>query len=533
MVSRVVSSFGSRPVRTSRPRRGRALRAIVIASGVVLRLGSAVEASAQAVGTEAYAEWVVTHTDRIASGLVATTGSDPGQSNPTSVSITGQHLAAYGQHDLQLSAFVDTLANGSPRLRGFAEHVFLLTGISPTSDGWNRVDGRMKVRAQVSDVLSIVGIGGVPAEVELFFELDGQVDATLDLLPGQSVIHTFQTPVRLIGTTQLPQSGGGTQTTTTSWGGSRSQDLAETKTVERQVALRFDLDDPNAPLGFQIALEIEPITNLRNGLDGPGATTVSGLHRASFNGAGAELVGIVIRDAAGNILGDSTASASSGFVYPVLDEVPPPRVPEWTIRSPLSITASDLGDASATYPKTKMIDRSGLAKPFTSGVTSYDDYVSTLPAPNHVTTAGNQWISPIDTSLPLQGYVDFDLGATFVFDEIALWQVSLKDVTILVADNPLGPWTAVGQFLPPSHTSFFGSYPIDRLDLQAEVQGRYLRLQINDCHKFSASDTFASANVGEIALRTKVVPEPGLVGMLGAGAVLLAGVARRRRLPLR
>jgi hypothetical protein len=32
-----------------------------------------------------------------------------------------------------------------------------------------------------------------------------------------------------------------------------------------------------------------------------------------------------------------------------------------------------LGDASATCPKTKMIDRSGLTKAFSSGISSYDD----------------------------------------------------------------------------------------------------------------------------------------------------------------
>lgn len=498
------------------------------AAALISALGSA-SASAQAVGTEAYAEWVVTHTDRLASGLVATTGNDPGQSDPSSVAITGQHLAVHGQHDLTVRADVGTLANGNLRLGGYAEHLFALTGTNPSSDGWNRVEGRMKTRARVTDELTIVGIGGVPAEVEFYFELDGSVDAVLDLLPGQSVIHTLQTPARLIGTAQPPQTGGGTQTSTVSWGGSRSTDLSETKTVDKQVVIPFDIVDPSEPLAFEIVLEVEPTTSLRNGLDGPGATAVAGLHRARFDGAGAELVGIVIRDGQGNILGDSTATSASGIAYSVLEEVPSPRLPEWTIRSPLAIVASDLGDASAVYPKTKMIDRSGLAKSFTSGLTSYDDYQSTLPAPTHAQPTGNQWISPIDTSLPLQGYVDFDLGAAFVFDEIALWQVSLKDVSFLVADAPTGPWTLVGRFLPPSHVSFIGSYPIDRLDLGVERQGRYLRLQIHDCHKFSANDTFASANVGEIALRTKVVPEPGLAAMLGAGALLLAGQARRVR----
>jgi hypothetical protein len=101
-------------------------------------------------------------------------------------------------------------------------------------------------------------------------------------------------------------------------------------------------------------------------------------------------------------------------------------------------------------------------------------------------------------------------------------------VAFLVADDRAGPWTEIGQLLPPSHASWFGSYPIDRLDLGAEFQGRYLRLRIDDCHKYSASDNFAAAHVGEIALRTKVVPEPGLAGMLAAGRLLLGGLARRR-----
>lgn len=495
---------------------------------VLVALAAPEPLSAQTTGTEAYVEWVVTQTDRIANALVSTTGNDPGQSDPNSIEVTGQHLTTYGQHDLSVSAAVDTAANGNLRLRGRAEHFFELSGTAPGSDAWSRVVGRMKTRAEVNDVLTLVGVGGVPETVELYFELEGSVDAVVDLLPGQTIVHTFQTPARLIGTAQAPHSGGATQTSTVSWGGSRSVDLSETKPIERQVVIGFDIEDPLEPLALEIALEVEPTTNLTNGLDGPGATFVTGLHRASFDGAAAELVGIVIRDAAGNILGDSTASSVTGIVYPVLDEVPPPRIHEWTIRSPQAISGSDLGDASASYPKTKMIDGSGLSKPFATGVTSYDDYMSTLPAANHVTTTGNQWVSPIDTSLPLQGHVDFDLGESFLFDELALWQVTLRDVTILVADAPTGPWTAVGQYILPSHASWFGSYPVDRLVLGAEYEARYVRLQIDDCHKYAASDTFTSAQVGELAVRTKIVPEPGLAATIAAGSLGLAAIARIR-----
>jgi hypothetical protein len=509
-------------------RRRSAGTAGLLVVAVLLLLGSAPEAGAQAVGTEAYVDWVVTHTDRLgASGQVATTGSNPGVSDPAAVNLIGQHLATYGQHDLALDAEIGQAANGHLRLIGRAEHVFTLSGLDATSNVWSRVVGRMKARAEVADTLDLVGVGGVPDSVEFYFELEGTADATVDLLPGQGLSFNFQSPVRMIGTTALPHSGGGSQTSTMTFGGFINQDYADTKVVDKQVVVAFDVD-PSQPFAFEIALEVEPTTNLTNGLEGPGATDVAGLHRASVNSAAAELVGIVIRDAQGNILGDSTATSATGIDYPVLDEVPPPRIPEWTIRSPLSIVASDLADASATYPKTKMIDRSGLSKIFSSGISSYDDYVSTLPAANHSQSAGNQWVSPIDASLPLQGFIDFDLGDRYAFDEIALWQVTLKDVTFLVADDPAGPWTEIGRFLPPSHVSWFGSYPIDRLDLGAEIEARYLRLRIDDCHKYSASDTFAAANVGEIALRTKVVPEPGLAGMLAAGGLLLGGLARRR-----
>ena len=497
-------------------------------AGLLLLVGSGHEAGAQTVGTEAFVDWVVTHTDRLgASGQLATTGSNPGVSDPVSVNLVGEHLATYGDHDLALEAAVGEASNGNLRLSGRAEHVFALTGLDQTSNLWSRVVGRMKARAEVSDELSLAGVGGVPETVEFYFELEGTADATVDVLPGQGTSFNFQSPVRLIGTTSTPHSGGGTQTSTMSFGGFITQDYADTKTVDKQLVVVFDVD-PNSSFSFEIALEVEPTTNLTNGIEGPGATDVTGLHRASVNSAAAELVGIVVRDAAGNILGDATATSTSGIDYPVLDEVPPPRLPEWTIRSPLAVVASDLADAGAIYGKEKMIDRSGLTKIFSSGISSYDDYVSTLPTGNHVLTAGNQWVSPIDTSLPLQGFIDFDLGDTYAFDEIAFWQVTIKDVTFLVADDPAGPWTEVGQFLPPSHASWFGSYPIDRLDLGAEFEGRYLRMQINDCHKYSASDTFAAAQVGEIALRTKVVPEPGLASLLAAGGLLLGGLARRR-----
>jgi hypothetical protein len=96
--------------------------------------------------------------------------------------------------------------------------------------------------------------------------------------------------------------------------------------------------------------------------------------------------------------------------------------------------------------------------------------------------------------------VDFDLGASYLITKLAVWNISLKDVTAKVADTPEGLATAplAGAFRLTDHTSFSFSYPVDVLSLDAPAQGRYVRLEIASAYPLAPGLSFAYAIVGEV-----------------------------------
>ena len=127
----------------------------------------------------------------------------------------------------------------------------------------------------------------------------------------------------------------------------------------------------------------------------------------------------------------------------------------------------------------------------------------------------------------MQG-VFFDLGGTFLIDKVALWNLSLQNIRVQVASDPGGPWTELGSYVLPSHTAFL-STAADQLDLGGLHVADYMRIQVDSAHKFSASDTFAYAIVGEVALSAIPVPEPEHGLMLAAGVPMLGWLYRARR----
>jgi len=106
--------------------------------------------------------------------------------------------------------------------------------------------------------------------------------------------------------------------------------------------------------------------------------------------------------------------------------------------------------------------------------------------------------------------VDLDLGASYNINKIAIWNVSVKNVTVKILDDLNSPGQVAGSFILTDHWHFFSSYPVDVLSFGAVYQGRYVRLAIESAYTFSFNDTFAYANIGEVVVSADTpAPTPG------------------------
>jgi len=172
------------------------------------------------------------------------------------------------------------------------------------------------------------------------------------------------------------------------------------------------------------------------------------------------------------------------------------------ILSPTAVLSTDLGTFNNEVPLENMINQSGLDKPFDSGVTDFDDYFNTPPEPFGQANYLNNWQSEVVFDLPVTGYVDFDLGQTYAIDRLAIWSISLENVTVLLSETEGGPMEDAGDYTLENKLFNPFSYRGQVLALGASYQARYLRLAIESTYKFSPSDTFAYAIVGEVAVGT-------------------------------
>lgn len=121
-----------------------------------------------------------------------------------------------------------------------------------------------------------------------------------------------------------------------------------------------------------------------------------------------------------------------------------------------------MGQFSVQYTPTFAIDQSGLAAPYTSGVTDFDSFASTTGTVN----GGSSFTTWYSAQNVLTGNFDFDLGGTRNIESFALWadpQVSpnqgVKDFELYADDNAaysspvlLGVYTAVDGI--PNATNF-------------------------------------------------------------------------------
>src|SRR5262249_18719754 len=149
---------------------------------------------------------------------------------------------------------------------------------------------------------------------------------------------------------------------------------------EEYVVMTFTAQ-PGQSLEVSTTLEVSPVTTLSNTFEGLALnTSTEGHHDARFDETNAPpfdqsavLVAVIVRDGLGNVLPGISIVPDSGNDYPVLEEVPTPPPPARVILSPAAATP-DIGEFSSQTPAINMINQTGLAKGFTSDVTSFDHY---------------------------------------------------------------------------------------------------------------------------------------------------------------
>jgi hypothetical protein len=69
--------------------------------------------------------------------------------------------------------------------------------------------------------------------------------------------------------------------------------------------------------------------------------------------------------------------------------------------------------------------------------------------------------------------LDFDLGDTYLVSKVAIWNISVKSLTVMVAADPGGPWLDVGKFsLSDQQSSLSLRATVLDLDLKLQRTGK-------------------------------------------------------------
>ena len=183
--------------------------------------------------------------------------------------------------------------------------------------------------------------------------------------------------------------------------------------------------------------------------------------------------------------------------------------------SPVAVVGSDLGTFNDSLSVTNMINRSGVETPFVSGTTVFDTYFTSphLMWANSGDQGTNNWQGNFaSTPLAAPGYLDFDLGAVYQVNKLAIWNRSLKDITVKVLSTLGGAEQVATNVTLVSRLSYDLSYPVDVIAFPAPLVGRYVRLAVNDIHPFQGF-TFGYPVIGELVVSAAPVgssPPPTL-----------------------
>lgn len=176
------------------------------------------------------------------------------------------------------------------------------------------------------------------------------------------------------------------------------------------------------------------------------------------------------------------------------------------VLSPAAVIGTNVTTFNETVSVTNMINQSGIETPFVSGVTVFDTYFAN-PGQMFATSGNggtNNWSSDTAFDPGYQGYLDFDLGAVYQINKLAIWNRSLSNITVQVLTDLAGPGQVAGNFTLINRQSFTFSYAVDVLPLTATFEGRYVRLVINSIY-LSQGFRFGYAVVGEVVVSASPV----------------------------
>lgn len=185
------------------------------------------------------------------------------------------------------------------------------------------------------------------------------------------------------------------------------------------------------------------------------------------------------------------------------------------VLSPVTVIGTNVTTFSDTASVTNLINQSGIETPFVSGVTVFDTYFAN-PGQMFATSGNggtNNWSSDTAYDPGYQGYLDFDLGAVYEINKIAIWSHTLSNITVKILSDLNGPEQVAGDFTLSDKQSFSSSYAVEVFPFAATYQGRYVRLVINSIYLFQGYG-FGNAIVGEVVVSASPVgPASPAVGV--------------------